>query len=160
MGLRLVQPVSESDWRTARDLVEEYVASLGLDLSFQDIEGELGRLPQEYGPPGGAFLLAQLDGHWAGCVGVRPFRERTGEVKRLYARPETRGRGVGRALASGIVDAARRIGYARLLLDTLPWMTEAVALYESLGFRPVEAYCHNPVAGAMFFERVLDETGA
>src|SRR5688572_30456974 len=125
MTIRLAQPQSEQDWHHARQLIEEYAASLNLDLSFQNIAHELEHLPSEYAAPAGAFLLAVEEGAYVGCVGLRQFSDGAGEVKRLYVRPVARGRGVGRLLAAGAVAAAQQLGYTRLLLDTLPSMAEA-----------------------------------
>lgn len=155
MAIHLTEPRSEDDWREARRLIEEYAASLDLDLSFQDIGREIEQLATGYAPPTGAFLFAEEGGSYVGCVGLRCFSEGVGEVKRLYIAPAARGRGVGRLLAVGIVAAGKRLGYARLLLDTLPSMTEALTLYRSLGFAPTSAYRFNPVAGAEFLELQL-----
>jgi carbonic anhydrase len=73
-------------------------------------------------------------------------------MKRFYVRPAFRGCGIGRALAGAIVDAARRIGYRRLLLDTHPTMTAAIALYRSLGFRETAPYRSIPVREEIFME--------
>ncbi|MCK6478827.1 MAG: GNAT family N-acetyltransferase [Planctomycetes bacterium] len=130
-----------------------------MDLSFQDFSREVGDLAAAYGPPGGDFLLAEEDGRFLGCAGLRRFSEGVGEMKRLYAVPAARGRGAGRLLAEGIVAAARERGYARLRLDTLPSMEAARALYRSLGFREIPAYRFNPVHGTTFFELDLGGTG-
>jgi putative acetyltransferase len=154
--IRLAQPQSENDWQHARGLIEEYAASLNLDLSFQSLAHELGHLREEYGPPTGAFLLAQDSGSCLGCVGLRHFSDDAGEIKRLYIIPAARGRGVGRLLAEGIVAAGKELGYARLLLDTLPSMNEAHRLYMSLGFKRISAYRFNPVQGTAFLELELN----
>jgi ribosomal protein S18 acetylase RimI-like enzyme len=76
-------------------------------------------------------------------------------MKRLYVMPEMHGRGIGRALAQALIEDARHRGYHTMLLDTLPSMKAAVALYVSLGFRATAAYRYNPVPGAIFLERPL-----
>jgi ribosomal protein S18 acetylase RimI-like enzyme len=143
------------DLRTVRALLREYETELGIDLCFQGFEQELDSLPGDYARPRGSLLLAEVDGAVAGCVALRPLDALTCEMKRLYARPAFRGRGVGRALARAIIAEAGRIGYARMRLDTLPVMTEAQALYARLGFADIRAYRQNPVPGARFMELAL-----
>ena len=155
MTIHLVQPQSEDDCAQARQLVEEYAASLNLDLSFQDFAHEIEHLTSEYAAPAGAFLVAEENGAFFGCVAVRQFAHGVGEVKRLYVTPAARGRGVGRLLAEGIVAAAKQLGYTRLLLDTLPLMKEAHSLYVSLGFKPTAPYRFNPVPGTAYLELIL-----
>ena len=76
-------------------------------------------------------------------------------MKRLYIRDEFRGRGWGRKAAELIIAEARKIGYERMMLDTLPTMKEAIALYESMGFKKVPEYRENPIEGAVFMELKL-----
>lgn len=152
----IVRAVSGEHWRAARALVEAYAASLPVDLSFQDFDRELAHLADEYGPPAGACFLADVDGGYRGCIALRRFGEATAEIKRLYVSPDARGRGIGRRLVERVVSEAKQLGYARAVLDTLPSMTEARALYESMGFHSIEPYRFNPVAGTAFLELVLD----
>jgi ribosomal protein S18 acetylase RimI-like enzyme len=152
LTIQLTRPESEHDWREARRLIEEYAASLPVDLSFQNFAHELDHLAGEYASPDGAFLLAEENGAYLGCVGLRRLDENTGEIKRLYVTPAAQGRGVGRMLAQGIVAAARDTGYACLLLDTLPSMRQAQRLYESMGFKSTAAYRFNPVPGTAFLK--------
>ena len=73
-------------------------------------------------------------------------------MKRLYLRPAARGHGLGRSLAEAALAEARRLGYRRLRLDTLPGMEAAQGIYRELGFREIAAYRANPVPGARFLE--------
>jgi ribosomal protein S18 acetylase RimI-like enzyme len=144
-----------ADQEVVRRLFQEYASSLGFSLDFQDFEGELRRFPGPYAAPRGTLLLAELDGMAAGCVGLRPIDLSTCEMKRLYVRPSCRGRGVGRRLALSLIEEARSKGYRSMRLDTVPTMSEAIALYRSLGFSERPPYRYNPVPGALFFELSL-----
>ena len=138
-----------------RALLREYAASLPFELDFQDFDRELAGLPGAYAPPGGALLVAHVDGRVAGCVALRPLADDACEMKRLFVLPRARGTGLGRRLAAAIVAEARRLGYARMRLDTTPGMETAQALYEELGFVETEPYTHNPVSGTRFLELEL-----
>lgn len=100
----------------------------------------------------GVFLIAFVDGAPVGCGAVRRIAEGTGEIKRMFVRPEARGRGVGRALLMTLESEARRLGFARLLLETGVRQTEAIALYESAGFTsrvPFGEYAGSPLSVCM-----------
>lgn len=154
--MRLIQAQSTEDIGRARELFEEYAAWLGISLCFQNFDKELAALPGEYAPPSGRLLLAFEGKQLAGCVALRKIGEDTCEMKRLFVRLEFRGKGLGRMLTESIVEEARQIGYERMRLDTLPdKMERAIAMYRSLGFKEIEPYYHNPVAGAAFMELSL-----
>ncbi len=139
-----------ADVALARTLFEEYAAWLNVDLCFQDFAEELATLPRAYAPPRGRLLLAGPPGDAFGCIALRPLEGSVGEVKRMFVQPRARGAGWGRKLADQVVAQARLIGYRELKLDTLGWMSEARALYASLGFRPVDAYYRNPLPGVVY----------
>ena len=140
----------------ARELFAEYSAQLDVDLTFQGFEDELSQLPGEYGEPRGALLLALVDGEAAGCCALRPLDDvdysNAAEMKRLFVRKAFRGFGLGRQLAEAILEAAKRLDYACVLLDTLNDMEAARALYEELGFEEIPPYYHNPIAGAHYLK--------
>ena len=140
------------DMPLVRALFEEYAASLGFDLCFQNFDEELATLPGAYAPPLGTIVVAFCGGGACGCVAVRPFEEGVCEMKRLYVKPACRGRGVGRSLALAAVAFAASALYERMRLDTLASMTEANALYRSLGFAQCERYRRNPLEHPVFME--------
>ena len=150
--VKLLQADSEENLRHIRKLFKEYAHSLGFDLHFQEFNKELAELPGEYAPPEGCLLLAMYETKVAGCVALRKMYEGVCEMKRLYVRPEFRGKGIGKSLAKAIIDEARKIGYEQMRLDTVPFMKEAIALYRALGFKEIEPYRYNPIEGAKFME--------
>ena len=154
--MKLVQAESAEQIGQARELFLEYAAATGIDLCFQNFDEELATLPGGYAPPDGRLLLAMNETQKvAGCVALRKIDAETCEMKRLYVRPASRGTGAGKRLALKIIEEARHIGYARMRLDTLPSMRQAITLYRSLGFQPIEPYRYNPEEGALFMELAL-----
>ena len=122
----------------------------------QGFQAEVTQLPGRYAPPGGCLLLAVDGGSPAGCVALRDLGGGTCEMKRLYVPPEFRARGAGRLLVAAILDRAAHLGYQRMVLDTLPEMTGAIALYRSFGFDLIDSYWGHPIAGAVFMARSLE----
>jgi ribosomal protein S18 acetylase RimI-like enzyme len=142
----VIEPAGDLD--IVRALLLEYAASLGVDLGFQNFEREMETLDSYYE----LILVADRN---AGCVALRRIDDAVCEMKRLYVRPQFRGHDLGRRLANAIIDAARQRGYRRMRLDTLPAMSSAMRLYESLGFRDIAPYRFNPIAGTRFLELAL-----
>lgn len=139
-----------------RDLFLEYANSLGFSLCFQSFDRELAELPGDYAAPRGRLLLAEWDSEPAGCVALHPLDSEICEMKRLYLRPQYRGKGLGRTLVQRVIEEARSVGYRRMRLDTVePMMKDAVALYRRFGFQEIPPYRENPIAGAMYLELEL-----
>jgi len=156
MAMARIEPVNgEADLADVRALFREYADALGVDLGFQGFEAELAGLPGDYAPPRGRLLIAWEGSRALGCAALRPLGPDVCEAKRLYVRPEARGTGLGRQLTDALIAEARAIGYGRLRLDTLPGMTQAIALYRSLGFRVIAPYRYNPIEGTLFLEKDL-----
>src|SRR5690242_9989775 len=107
------QAESPTQIAQARELFLEYAQSLGFSLCFQNFDKELASLPGDYAPPDGRLLLVEYESQLAGCVALHKLENGICEMKRLYLRPQFRGKGLGRALADYIIAAARQIGYRR-----------------------------------------------
>ena len=154
--LAFAQAESPAQIVQARELFLEYAQSLGFSLCFQHFDQELGGLPGDYAPPEGRLLLARHEGQLAGCVALHKLEDSVCEMKRLYLRPQFRGKGLGGALAARIIAEARQIGYKRMRLDTVePRMKDAVAMYRRIGFREIAPCRSNPIAGAMYMELLI-----
>ena len=156
--MHIFQANSNEDIQQARTLFEEYASGIGISLCFQNFDQELKNLPGDYAPPDGRLLLATEDDQLAGCIALRKLAPGICEMKRLFVRPAHRGTGLGRVLVEKIIDEARKLGYTRMRLDTLPGrMDKAIALYQSIGFVENGPYCANPVEGAKFMELDLEK---
>jgi ribosomal protein S18 acetylase RimI-like enzyme len=141
----------------AQALFVEYAATPDVSVCVQDYAAEVSGLPGKYAPPAGALLLALDDGRPVGCVALRALEPPGAEMKRLYVRPDGRGKGVGEALVRELIGRARSTGYATVRLDTLPSMTTAQAMYRRLGFRIIPPYPKNPIPGASHYELTLSD---
>jgi GNAT superfamily N-acetyltransferase len=150
--LNILPATTAQDLADVRSLFGEYAGLVAEALCFQNFGEELEALPGAYAPPGGILLIARDGSVAAGCVGLRRIDPATGEMKRMYVREPYRGSGLGRRLALEVIEAARRLDYARVALDTLPKLAPAIALYRDLGFRECGPYLASPTPGALCFE--------
>jgi GNAT superfamily N-acetyltransferase len=148
---------AESDINLVRGLFVEYAESIRVDLEYQGFSAELAGLPGKYAPPTGELLLARVDSEAGGCVALRALDSATLEMKRLYVRPATRGKGVGKLLVEAAITSARQLGYAELRLDTLETMLSAQALYRSFGFVEIPAYGAAYLPGTRFYALSLSD---
>ena len=152
---------TEADLAATAALIRDYVASLGIDLSFQSIDAEMAALPGKYAPPAGDLWLARhaLDGSPLACVCLRPLPEPATaglcEVKRLYVSTHARGMGLGRAMVATVLAHARKLGYREARLDTLNTMTAALRIYREAGFVDIPAYYETPVEDTCFMAKML-----
>ena len=148
--IRITEAVWPEDRAPIARLMREYVEALGADISFQDFEAEHVGLPGKYARPEGVVLIGWTADEAVGIVAYRPFERRICEMKRLYVLPRFRGTGLGRLLVEELVRDARSHGYRRMVLDTLPSMRPAQAVYGAMGFQPIPAYYDNPLPGVMY----------
>jgi len=159
--LTFAEAKSPAQIAQARELFLEYARSLGFSLCFQNFDKELAELPGDYAPPAGRLLLAEFDAQLAGCVALHKLDSAVCdsaicEMKRLYLRPQFRGKGLGRLLAEKIIAEARQIGYERMRLDTVePVMKDAIAMYRRFGFKDIAPYRPNPNPGVLYLELQL-----
>ena len=119
-------------------------------LDIQRYEEELDHLESKYGGPDGRLYLACWEGAPAGCIGLRRLDGERCEMKRLYVRPEFRGKKIGAQLMEKVIEDAKEIGYSHMLLDTLPFLEGALHLYEKRGFYQVERYNDSPLESSIY----------
>ena len=145
-----------ADFKAGAALFRQYAADLTVDLSFQDFGNEVNHIHQKYSLPNGVLFLAEDDQRPVACAGLRRLDIKTVELKRMFVMKEHRGKGIGKSLLSKALETAEEQGYDRMVLDSLPDMKAAQALYISYGFYRIAPYYHSPVEGTAFFEKRIN----
>jgi len=141
------------------NMFNEYAVELNEDISFQHPGKEFNNPLVKYAPPKGALFVALYNEEPAGCVALHSLPQGgTCEMKRMYVRPEFRKYSIGRLLANAILDEAIRLGYERMVLDTLQKLEPAIRLYRSLGFKETLPYYNNPLSNVLFMEKKLNDS--
>jgi len=148
--IEIVEATAAVQLAEVRALFEEYWTSFGFTPCFQNFGTELDGLPGSYVRPGGRLALAIVEGRPAGCVALRPLDSERSEFKRLYVRPDFRGRNIGHQLLSWVIAEAKAASYRQLVCDTMPAMVDALAMYRRAGFALTEPYGANPTPGAIY----------
>lgn len=145
----------ESDVAHVRRLVTAHGDARSTTPGVEYVYADAARMPGPYVPPRGGIWLAVSDDAGIGCAALRPVDESAAEVKRMFVDAAWRGRGVGRALLTALIDGARARGYETLRLGTLDDMMAARQLYESLGFVPIKRYRADELIDTRFYELPL-----
>lgn len=136
----------------ARELILDYVAWLGMDLSFQNFDKEMNALAAMYNERDGGLYIAYLDDKAVGVAGLRRFNDTESEVKRMFVNPASRGFGIGKLLLEKCIETARGLDYRTVKLDTADFMKAAIKLYTDHGFVEIPPYRFNPHEQARYFE--------
>lgn len=124
-------------------------------LEIQDYEEELKHLEVKYGLPEGRLYLAYVEDRLAGCVGLRKIDEENCEMKRLYVRPAYRGSHIGSLLVQKVLTDAKEAGYRFMLLDTLPFLQDAIRMYKKYGFYEIPRYNDSPMDSSIYMRLEL-----
>jgi len=166
--ITIIQADLEQDIHAVRELFWEYLQwangmvaqEFGVEFDIKAmLEGDMATLTK-FLPPSGRLLLARNDGQIAGLACMRRHNDELCEVKRMYVRPEFRGRAVGHMLLQQLLDHASQIGYIRIRLDSARFMTAAHAMYRSAGFIEIASYPESEIPenfqpNWIFMERAL-----
>jgi putative acetyltransferase len=154
----MIEPVSdERSLSAAKGLIRDHFEAHSESHDPSQISAVIDKLPSPYTAPDGGLWVAWDGDEAVGCVALQSLSSDTGEVKRMYVRPEHRGKGIARALAAIVIDEARARGYTKLRLGTLASMQPAQNLYTSLGFIPIDPYRNIEFGTTLFYELDLAE---
>lgn len=148
---------STQDFEIAKLLTKDYMAWLGMDLGFQNVDKEFENFKRMYSAPAGAFIYAKIGGKVVGGVGVRRQMDTICEMKRLFIYENNQGKGLGRVLSKNIISISKELGYEKMRLDTVSKLKSANALYDKLGFKDIPAYYTNPDKTVRYMELELNK---
>ncbi len=154
-GFEIREARSKADISIAADLFREYQTWLDVDLCFQDFESELADVAGMYAQPQGIIYIASVGDEDVGVGALRPISDTRSEMKRVYVRESARGLGVGKRIIDLLIARASEVGYTSMVLDTLPKLETAQAIYKSLRFKEIPPYYKNPLPGVVYFEKTL-----
>ena len=142
-----IRPATKDDQELIRELWTEFEAELGhpeyLRESWEDAWSDLAQTVRD-----GVGLIAEEDGRAVGfvfCV-LGEVGRKTAHVTDIYVRPDSRNKGIGRALLVGILEPARSAGLDHASLEVLIRNSDARRLYERLGFTPMDVFMVAPLA--------------
>ena len=138
-----------------KELIIEYTNKLNRDLSFQNLAAELDDIAEKYTSPNGALLVAVENDSIFGMVAYHKLNDKQCEMKRLYVRPEARGKHLGELLVKGIIERAVLNGYEEMVLDTITPLQTAITLYHKMGFEICAPYYNNPMSDAVYMSKKL-----
>ncbi|MDD2587184.1 MAG: GNAT family N-acetyltransferase [Syntrophomonadaceae bacterium] len=153
MKVRIKPAYDEID--SVKELFTQYTEMLGVNLDFQNYEQELEHLPGKYALPDGRLYIACADNKAIGCIALRKINDTICEMKRLYVRPEFRGKKISQLLAEQIISDAAKLKYEYMVLDTFTSLKSAIALYKKLGFYEIEPYYQNPLENVVYMRLEL-----
>lgn len=121
-------------------------------LEREDVEA----FSRAYFDEASGFWLARLDGAVVGCIGLRPLSSiaRSGEVKRLYVQPASRGQGIADKLLDKLHSHAEGLGYNWLYLDSKDDLQAAIRFYERRGYERCQRYNNNRQATVFMRRRM------
>jgi ribosomal protein S18 acetylase RimI-like enzyme len=147
VDLRVVDPADDDAQRCLRayesELNERFEAGFEVDSALP--------LPvDEMRPPAGCFVVAYHDGEAVGCGGLKLHGADPAEIKRVWVDPSARGLGLARRLLADLVDRAGVAGAPAVQLDTNRTLTEAIALYQQIGYVEIEPFNSEPYAHHWF----------
>jgi GNAT superfamily N-acetyltransferase len=151
--VRFTTPADPASTVLLADLADEYTTRYGPNDEMH------AATPDEFAPPGGAFVLLALAGEVIAGGGFRSHEPGTAEVKRVWTHRSYRRRGLARRVLAELEAEARRRGYRRLYLFTGPRQPEAVGLYLATGYRPLFDPLADPeTIGQLRFEKYLSRS--
>ena len=124
------------DYEVAKKLIREYSEIKGAESCFVSLDKELADLDTYY--KNGALLIGFENDNPIATIAIKRIDRDTCEAKRLYIKPDYRGKGYARVLMNEMLDRSRKLGFKEVTFTTKPEvMGIGYGLYKRMGFEEV-----------------------
>ncbi len=135
-----IRPWQPEDRQVAGAVIAAVLAEYGLGWDPQGSDRDALEVETHYWQTGGEFWVIEDGDTLVGTAGYHPIQRgnRSVEIRKMYLQPSARGQGLGRYLLSQLEKAIQRRGFEQIWVETASVLKEAVQLYETSGYLPVE----------------------
>lgn len=139
----IIREIEVADNAEVAKMIRAVLLELGapkVGTAYED--KTLDTLSEVYKAEQSIYFVAELDDKIVGGAGISQLensKENICELQKMYCSPEARGQGVGAQMMQKCLESAKKFGYEKCYLETLPYMTSAVKLYEKTGFKALDA---------------------
>ena len=142
---------ANSDFQVFYQITEDYYSSLVGGVSKRK-----GFVPYNASAQIPDVLIAYDDGKAVGCAGLKRYDDKSTEIKRVWVQPEYRRQHIADKMMQLVEQKAKEQGFARVILQTRPQMTEAVGMYTKRGYKLIENYPpYDKLVGAVCYAKEL-----
>ena len=125
---------------TAGILIKELSAEISARYNFAD-DGSGAFQPEDVTGEKALFLVAHFNNQPAGCGALRPlFKNEIAEIKRMFVKPDFRGKGIAKYLLQELENKGKEMGYDKIWLETGDRQPEAIDLYKKAGYSRIPNY--------------------
>lgn len=134
-----IRPATDSDLDIIKSIVFTVLGEYGLESDSSGIDQDLESIEQSYWSSGGYFGVVEDDGEVIATIGLYKVDDTTCELRKMYALPSARGKGLGKLLMELTISKARELKFERIVLETASPLKEAIGLYKRYGFEEFES---------------------
>ncbi|WP_026493734.1 MULTISPECIES: GNAT family N-acetyltransferase [unclassified Butyrivibrio] len=122
-----------NDTEVVKELFKEYSQIKGAESCFVSFDKELADLEGFYS--GGALLVGYEEDKPVACIAIKKLNDNTCEAKRLFIKPEYRGKGYARTMLNNMLDKSKELGFTEVTFTTKPSVMQiGYGLYKRMGF--------------------------
>lgn len=134
----IIRPIKQADDKEIAQVIRSVLIEMGVPkvgTAYADVS--LDTMYTTYQNEGANYFVAVHDGKLCGGAGIAQLQNYEGavcELQKMYFLNEIRGRGIGRKMIDTCLDFAKKVGYEKVYIETMPYMQAAQELYKKSGF--------------------------